>query len=134
MHASEMEDIVAADPGDIVAMFGVDCNSGDTFTDGTVNVTMTSIHVPDAVISVAIKPKDSAAETKMSKALRRFTKEDPTFRVSTDSSSGQTIIFRNPDDIFLLCEVCVGFDFSFLYVCTYSGGAVYLCHPARCFG
>ena len=59
MHADEMEDIDDAGAGDIVAMFGIDCNSGDTFTDGKVNSTMTSMHVPEPVISVAIKPKDA---------------------------------------------------------------------------
>ena len=92
MHSDEMEDIKRAEAGDIVAMFGIDCNSGDTFTDGTLNIAMSSMHVPNAVISVAIKPVDNAAETKMSKALRRFTKEDPTFRVNVDEESGQTII------------------------------------------
>ncbi|WP_428269319.1 elongation factor G [Haliangium sp.] len=92
MHADEMEDIQKAIAGDIVAMFGIDCNSGDTFTDGSVHVSMTSMHVPDPVISVAIKPADNAAEIKMSKALRRFSKEDPTFRVAVDPESNETII------------------------------------------
>ena len=92
MHSDEMEDIKVAEAGDIVAMFGIDCNSGDTFTDGTMNVAMSSMFVPDAVISVAIKPVDHVAEIKMSKALRRFTKEDPTFRVNVDEDSNETII------------------------------------------
>ncbi|MFT3773840.1 MAG: elongation factor G [Minicystis sp.] len=92
MHADEMEDIDNAAAGDIVAMFGIDCNSGDTFTDGSVNVAMTSMHVPDAVIHLTLNPKDSKAQTNMSKALRRFTKEDPTFRVGADPETGETII------------------------------------------
>ncbi|GAB4536420.1 MAG: elongation factor G [Haliangiales bacterium] len=92
MHSDEMEDIDSAGAGDIVAMFGIDCHSGDTFTDGTLQVAMTSMHVPDPVISVAIKPADNAAEVKMGKALRRFTKEDPTFRVGVDAESNETII------------------------------------------
>jgi elongation factor G len=92
MHSDSMEDITDAGPGDIVAIFGVDCNSGDTFTDGKLNVAMTSMHVPRPVISVAIKPKDSASEVKMSKALRRFTKEDPTFVVHVDPESNETIM------------------------------------------
>ena len=92
MHSDEMEDIKEAGAGDIIAMFGVDCASGDTFTDGKLNVAMTSMHVPDPVISVAIKAKDHASDTKLSKALRRFTKEDPTFRVSVDPESNETII------------------------------------------
>ena len=92
MHSDEMEDIESAAAGDIVAMFGIDCNSGDTFTDGTLNVAMTSMFVPDPVISLTVTPKDNKAQTNMSKALRRFTKEDPTFRVGADPESGETII------------------------------------------
>ncbi len=92
MHSDEMEEITVADAGDIVAMFGIDCNSGDTFTDGTINATMTSMHVPAAVISVAVRPKNRDSETKMSKALRRFSKEDPTFRVGVDPESNETIL------------------------------------------
>jgi elongation factor G len=92
MHADEMEDIQDAGAGDIVAMFGIDCNSGDTFTDGRLNVAMTAMHVPEPVVSVAVRPADNASETKMSKALRRFSKEDPTFRVGLDPESNETII------------------------------------------
>jgi elongation factor G len=92
MHSDEMEDIDVAASGDIVAMFGIDCNSGDTFTDGTVNVAMSSMFVPEPVISLTVTPKDNKAQTNMSKALRRFTKEDPTFRVGADPESGETII------------------------------------------
>ena len=89
---NEMNDIEPRAAGDIVALFGVDCTSGDTFTDGTVNFTMTSMHVPDAVISLAVAPKDKATAANFSKALNRFTKEDPTFRVHRDEESAQTII------------------------------------------
>jgi elongation factor G len=92
MHADEMEDIDAAGSGDIVAMFGIECNTGDTFTDGEVKLNMTSMHVPDPVISLSIKPVDSKSETNMGKALRRFTREDPTFRAGIDEESGETII------------------------------------------
>ncbi len=92
MHADEMEDIDCAYAGDIVALFGVECSSGDTFTDGKVNYTMTSMHVPEAVISLAVEPKEKTATANFSKALNRFTKEDPTFRVHRDEESGQTII------------------------------------------
>jgi len=92
MHSDEMEDISEAGSGDIVAMFGVECNSGDTFTDGTVRLNMTSMHVPDPVISLSVKPVDNKSENNMGKALRRFTREDPTFRAGIDEESGQTII------------------------------------------
>ena len=92
MHADEMNDIEEAKAGDIVAMFGVDCASGDTFTDGKVKYTMTSMFVPNAVISLAIAPKDKTGQANFSKALNKFTKEDPTFRVHRDEESAQTII------------------------------------------
>jgi elongation factor G len=92
MHSSEMNDIEVAKAGDIVAFFGVDCASGDTFGDGKAKMTMTSMFVPNAVISLAIQPKDKASQTNFSKALNKFTKEDPTFRVHRDEESAQTII------------------------------------------
>jgi len=92
MHSDDKEDITDSSAGDICALFGIDCNSGDTFTDGTVNLAMTSMFVPKPVISVAIKAKDSGAEINMSKALNRFTKEDPTFQCYVDPESNETII------------------------------------------
>jgi elongation factor G len=92
MHSSEMMDIEEARAGDIVAFFGVDCSSGDTFTDGKVKYTLTSMFIPNAVISLAIQPKDKASQNNFSKALNKFTKEDPTFRVHRDEESAQTII------------------------------------------
>jgi len=92
MHSNEMNDITEANAGDIVALFGVECASGDTFTDGSVQYTMTSMHVPDAVISLAVAPKERTGQANFSKALNRFTKEDPTFRVHRDEESSETII------------------------------------------
>ncbi len=92
MHADDMEDIEQADAGDIVALFGIDCASGDTFTDGRRRFSMSSMYVPDPVISLAVKPKDKKAEMNMGKALNRFTKEDPTFRAHQDVETGETII------------------------------------------
>ncbi|HKK72840.1 MAG TPA: elongation factor G [Candidatus Krumholzibacteria bacterium] len=92
MHANQMEDIEQAAAGDIVALFGVDCASGDTFTDGAINASMTSIHVPEPVIKLAVQPKDNKASANMSKALQRFTKEDPTFRTYLDEETNDTII------------------------------------------
>lgn len=92
MHSAEMNDVESSSAGDIVAMFGVDCASGDTFTDGTVNFTMTSMFVPEPVIELAVSPKEKTGQVNFSKALNRFTKEDPTFRVYRDEESGETII------------------------------------------
>jgi len=92
MHSDEMEDIDYAEAGDIVALFGVDCASGDTFTNGNTGIAMSSMHVPDAVVSVTLTPSDAKAQQNMSKALQRFTKEDPTFRVKSDPETGETIV------------------------------------------
>ncbi len=93
MHSSEMHELEEKSvAGDIVALFGVDCASGDTFTDGNVRYSMTSMFVPEPVIELAVAPKDKAGQVNFSKALNRFTKEDPTFRVMRDEESGETII------------------------------------------
>jgi elongation factor G len=92
MHSEDREEIPSAEAGDIVAFYGVEASSGETFTDGKMNVTLTSMHVPAAVISLAVAPKDRSTEVNFSKALNRFTKEDPTFRVHQDEESQQTII------------------------------------------
>ncbi|NOR12753.1 MAG: elongation factor G, partial [Candidatus Aminicenantes bacterium] len=92
MHADSMKDIEVAGPGDIVALFGIDCASGDTFVKPGLNYTMSSIYVPDPVISLALNPMDSKASDNMAKALQRFTKEDPTFRTHVDPELNQTII------------------------------------------
>tara|TARA_B100000749_G_scaffold280897_1_gene280789 strand:- start:63420 stop:65534 length:2115 start_codon:yes stop_codon:yes gene_type:complete len=92
MHSDDMEDVEVAKAGDIVALFGVDCASGDTFTDGSVEIAMTSMFVPEAVISLAVEPKEKAKAANFSKALQKFRKEDPTFRVHRDEESNETII------------------------------------------
>jgi elongation factor G len=92
MHADSMEDIGDSSAGDIVALFGIDCRSGDTFTDESVQISMTSMHVPEPVISIAIKPIDNKTVDKMGKALGRFVREDPTFRSRVDPESLQTVI------------------------------------------
>ena len=92
MHADEMEEIASARAGDIVALFGVDCVSGDTFTSGSVNYVMTSMHVPAPVISLSLKPEDNQDAEKMAKALNRFVKEDPTFQSYVDAETSETII------------------------------------------
>ncbi len=92
MHAASMEDIDTATAGDIVALFGIDCASGDTFTDGKIDVSMTSMFVPEPVVKLMIRPKDNKSKTNVSKALQRFTKEDPTFRTMVDDETNETII------------------------------------------
>ena len=92
MHSDDMEDVTEVGAGEICAVFGIDCASGDTFTDGQLAYTMTSMFVPEAVISLSIKPKNSKDSNQFSKAIARFQREDPTFRVHFDVESEETII------------------------------------------
>ncbi len=91
MHSDEMQEIDEASAGDIIALFGVDCASGDTFTAGD-RISLSSMHVPEPVVSLAVMPIDAKAATRMAKALHRFTREDPTFRATSDEDTGDTII------------------------------------------
>jgi elongation factor G len=92
MHADEMEDITSAGPGEIVALFGIDCASGDTFTAAGINLAMTSMFVPTPVISLSIKAKDNKSSEQLAKALNRFSKEDPSFQTFVDPETNDTII------------------------------------------
>jgi elongation factor G len=92
MHSNNMEDINEAFAGDIVALFGVECASGDTFCGGGLNYAMTSMFVPEPVISLALRAKDKKSADQISKALSRFCREDPTFQTYVDPESNQTII------------------------------------------
>ena len=92
MHSNDMEEVSEVGAGEICAVFGIDCASGDTFTDGTLQYSMTSMFVPEPVISLSIKPKDNKDLQRFSKAIARFQREDPTFRVHYDAESEQTII------------------------------------------
>ncbi|RYP13301.1 hypothetical protein DL767_010822 [Monosporascus sp. MG133] len=92
MHSNEMEDVSEVGAGEICAVFGVECASGDTFTDGNLPYTMSSMFVPDAVMSLSIKPKRTTDADNFSKAMNRFQREDPTFRLYVDEESEETII------------------------------------------
>lgn len=92
MHSNEMEDVAEIGAGEICAVFGVDCASGDTFTDGKLPYSMSSMYVPNAVMSLSVKPKRSSDGDGFSKAMNRFMREDPTFRVHVDEESEETII------------------------------------------
>jgi len=92
MHSDSMEDISEAGAGDIVALFGIECASGDTFCGPGLNLSMTSMYVPNPVISLSVKAKDKSASDKVAKALNRFTKEDPTFHGYVDAETNDTII------------------------------------------
>ncbi|KAH7127023.1 elongation factor G, mitochondrial [Dendryphion nanum] len=92
MHSNEMEEVQEVGAGEICAVFGVDCASGDTFTDGSLGYTMNTMFVPEPVISLSIKPKHTKDTPNFSKAMNRFQREDPTFRVHVDSESQETVI------------------------------------------
>ncbi len=92
MHADNMEDITSASAGDIVALFGVDCALGDTFNGENNNYTMRESYVPKPIISFALSVKDSKDQDNLSKALARFTKEDPTFKTHVDEETNETIV------------------------------------------
>ncbi len=92
MHADQTEDIKAIPAGFIGALFGIDCSSGDTLVANGVTLSMTSMFVPEPVISLAIVPANNKSQINMSKALNRFTKEDPTFRCFVDDETKETII------------------------------------------
>jgi elongation factor G len=92
MHSNQMEEIDAIPAGYIGALFGIDCASGDTFVTPGLSLTMTSMYVPNPVISLMIHPKDHKSEINLSKALNRFAKEDPTFKTHVNPETGETII------------------------------------------
>lgn len=92
MHSNEMEDVDSASAGDVVAVFGIECASMDSFTDGTVNMSMMSMFVPNPVMSLAVRPKDMQQSSNFSKAISKFTREDPTLKVAVDGKTGETIM------------------------------------------
>ena len=92
MHANDRQDIADAGPGDIVALLAVECANGDTLCGEGINYSLESIFVAEPVISLSVTPASNADQERMAKALSRFMKEDPTFRVSTDPETSETII------------------------------------------
>lgn len=92
MHADKMEDVSKVFSGDICAVFGVDCASGDTFVfEKDLKLSMESIHVPEAVLSMSIKPAEKKGDGNFAKAVARFTKEDPTYRIWFDNENKETV-------------------------------------------
>ncbi len=92
MHSDKREELDEAGAGDIVAVMGVDCASGDTYAQTPKMCSLENMYVPDAVIKVAVAPAERSNAEKLGKALQRFRKEDPTFKVSTDEETGETIM------------------------------------------
>lgn len=89
-----MEEIAEAGPGEIFAIFGVECATGDTLCEGDMSypARCSSMHVPAPVVNLSIKPKDNKSSAKFNKALKKFSREDPTFRVSIDKESEEIVI------------------------------------------
>ena len=92
MHSDKREEIDTAGAGDIVAVMGVDTASGDTYAAENKYCSLESMFVPEAVIKMAISPTKRDGLDRLSKALQRFTREDPTFKVATDDETGETVI------------------------------------------
>jgi elongation factor G len=92
MHADKREEIDSATAGDIVAVMGIDCASGDTYAQDAKMCSLESMFVPEPVIKMAVNPRERSSADKLGKALQRFRKEDPTFQVSTDEETNETII------------------------------------------
>ncbi|PSN32795.1 Elongation factor G [Blattella germanica] len=93
LHSDEMEDVNEVYAGDIFALFGVDCASGDTFVnEPKLNLAMESIFIPDPVVSMSIVPVNNKDRDNFSKAVARFTKEDPTFQFTYDNDNKETIV------------------------------------------
>eukprot|EP01127_Copromyxa_protea_P000499 TRINITY_DN10418_c0_g1_i1.p1 TRINITY_DN10418_c0_g1~~TRINITY_DN10418_c0_g1_i1.p1 ORF type:complete len:748 (-),score=225.62 TRINITY_DN10418_c0_g1_i1:45-2000(-) len=92
MNSSEMEEIPSVKAGDICAIFGVDCASGETFTEGTLKYQINPLHVPEPVISLSIAVKQQQNSQVLMKALKRFSREDPTFHVLKDPETHETLI------------------------------------------
>jgi len=92
LHSNDITEIPVAGAGDFVALGGVDCSSGTTFVDGKQNVVCSSMYVPDPVMSLSVSCPDRDQGPKFNKALKRFTREDPTFRVDINPETEETII------------------------------------------
>ncbi len=92
MHADKREEVDSAGAGDIVAVMGIDCASGDTFAATAKYCVLESMFVAEPVIKMAINPLSRDGADKMGKALQRFRREDPTFRVTTDEETNETVI------------------------------------------
>ncbi|XP_071577744.1 elongation factor G, mitochondrial isoform X2 [Temnothorax nylanderi] len=93
LHSDQMEDVTEVYAGDIFALFGVDCASGDTFVrDSKLDLSMESIYVPDPVVSMSVQTKNSKDRDNFAKGIGRFTKEDPTLRFHYDTDNKESII------------------------------------------
>ncbi|MCX7739368.1 MAG: elongation factor G [Hydrogenothermaceae bacterium] len=92
MHANQREEITEVYAGDIAAAVGVDATTGDTLCDEKAPIVLEKMEFPEPVIAMAIEPKTKSDQEKLSQVLNKFMKEDPTFKVSVDPETNQTLI------------------------------------------
>ncbi|CAK9799632.1 Elongation factor G, mitochondrial [Anthophora plagiata] len=93
LHANQLEDVSEVYAGDIFALFGIDCASGDTFVNNSkFQLSMESIYVPEPVVSMSIQVKNSKDRDNFSKGIARFTKEDPTLKYSYDVDNKESLL------------------------------------------
>lgn len=92
MHSNQMEDVESVGAGDVCALFGLECASMDTFGDGNKKYAMSSMFVPNPVMSLKVKPKESSMLANFGKAIGKFSREDPTLRVNVDPKTKETIM------------------------------------------
>lgn len=92
MHSNDREDVDVAGAGDIIAVVGIDCASGDTFCGDGLDLSLENIFVPEPVIKLSVEPATREGAANLGKALERFRREDPTFQVTTDEETGETLI------------------------------------------
>lgn len=91
MHSNEMMDVDSAGAGDVVVVFGLECSSMDSFTDGS-KLSLKSMFVPKPVMSLSIRPKETTKQAVFGKAIGKFTREDPTLKVHMDEKTQETIL------------------------------------------
>jgi len=92
MHANQREEITEVYAGDIAAAVGLDTVTGDTLSDVNHPIVLESMEFPEPVIAMAIEPKTKSDQEKLSQVLNKFMKEDPTFKVTVDPETNQTLI------------------------------------------
>lgn len=126
LHSNNMEDVSEVYAGDIFALFGVDCASGDTFvTNPKLELSMESIFVPEPVVSMAIKPSNPKDRDNFAKAIARFTKEDPTFRFQYDADVKETLVSGERTKMNIFLSGFLGHSLIYCFViislCSWTG-------------
>jgi elongation factor G len=126
MHSNQMEDVESVGAGDVCALFGLECASMDTFGDGSKKYAMTSMFVPNPVMSLKVKPKESAMLANFGKAIGKFSREDPTLRVSVDSKTKETIMSGMVSALSMIGSVYVCLQLFIPVILYYIQGELHL--------